>query len=861
MTATNDGIINLKGRIRDGKLVALLDHEGKELGAPVTSIENEFTGRIKKLTVEGKDALAEIALEEKDRPIMCIGGDHPYRQWYGTNGKNGMFGVYADNKLPVYDAICWDTSLTSSGAGSTFSDVNGAVNGEQMTTAEALTLQAAGLEYLAHGTRHPNKWDQLNSGIRIDYHGVAASATVLINGNGTNATEIVFVGNGGAENTTLTLSSYATLALLKAAIDAIAGGSIWVCEIAPELAGTEDPKWLWPISAARTVTGGTTPFDNRRFCISGGIYVLHSGTTHRYATLKIESAGATKIFLDGCRAASYNPTTQTINTMLSALITAIGTFGSTASDGTTAADVTIRALRNGKQDGGVAVRESYMQGDELATYLTRGIYDCTGRAALATYGLPMQYIVKRQVQNLLDKAGAAGINITGFAQAGSNFPPHLIPDIPQISEWRLDPSVGMGFGVNNPFAMPANRDMQWHPMTAADQITGAELKSSIDALCDSGSFAADYLIHDVIPDGTTGYQFPGYTPSAGNISEADFVDAIRHLGEKNSGGLVDVVSYREFAALRRTRAAPKNLVFNPRFKNRETYSGDPILGAISNGWAIPGWQSNFQSGAGKFSAVSVSDGELSFTTNGAIGTGGYVLRQGMWLEEGKRYDIGFDVDPSGLTAGSIQIAMRTIRLMPNGTLAQSSLPGMLGKIAYPGGPATLNMRFTKDMVRDWTPERVMSKSGTFNLTSSPAHIKLNLYGVGLTADINIAGVTPTATTAKEIATAINAAMATDAAYAARPELHNIAKAVGTRVILEPTFRNLDPNATGLAVINGTTNGPCTAVFGSTEVQSNGSNVGVWDSGICQYMLEVFVATGTNGTAKLMRPYCREVQSA
>jgi len=44
MTATNDGIIHLKGRIRDGKLVALLDHEGKELGAPVTSIENEFTG-------------------------------------------------------------------------------------------------------------------------------------------------------------------------------------------------------------------------------------------------------------------------------------------------------------------------------------------------------------------------------------------------------------------------------------------------------------------------------------------------------------------------------------------------------------------------------------------------------------------------------------------------------------------------------------------------------------------------------------------------------------------------------------------------------------------------------------------------
>lgn len=45
MTATNDGIIHLKGRIRDGKLVALLDHEGKELGAPVTALES-VTGRI-----------------------------------------------------------------------------------------------------------------------------------------------------------------------------------------------------------------------------------------------------------------------------------------------------------------------------------------------------------------------------------------------------------------------------------------------------------------------------------------------------------------------------------------------------------------------------------------------------------------------------------------------------------------------------------------------------------------------------------------------------------------------------------------------------------------------------------------------
>lgn len=46
MTATNDGIIHLRGRIEGGKLVALLDHQGQELGGPVTSKQNEVTGGV-----------------------------------------------------------------------------------------------------------------------------------------------------------------------------------------------------------------------------------------------------------------------------------------------------------------------------------------------------------------------------------------------------------------------------------------------------------------------------------------------------------------------------------------------------------------------------------------------------------------------------------------------------------------------------------------------------------------------------------------------------------------------------------------------------------------------------------------------
>jgi len=37
---SNDGVINLRGVVRDGKLVSLMDHAGNDLGAPVTSFAN-----------------------------------------------------------------------------------------------------------------------------------------------------------------------------------------------------------------------------------------------------------------------------------------------------------------------------------------------------------------------------------------------------------------------------------------------------------------------------------------------------------------------------------------------------------------------------------------------------------------------------------------------------------------------------------------------------------------------------------------------------------------------------------------------------------------------------------------------------
>lgn len=67
MTATNDGIFHLRGRIEGGKLVALLDHQGAEIGGPVTSKTNPLTGGVR--------TSSPISLNRAERLLTGIFGD------------------------------------------------------------------------------------------------------------------------------------------------------------------------------------------------------------------------------------------------------------------------------------------------------------------------------------------------------------------------------------------------------------------------------------------------------------------------------------------------------------------------------------------------------------------------------------------------------------------------------------------------------------------------------------------------------------------------------------------------------------------------------------------------------------------
>ena len=52
--------------------------------------------------------------------LLTIGGDHPYTQWWGSDGTDGMAQMYEDLGIQPYLAICADESTDqTSGTGAT----------------------------------------------------------------------------------------------------------------------------------------------------------------------------------------------------------------------------------------------------------------------------------------------------------------------------------------------------------------------------------------------------------------------------------------------------------------------------------------------------------------------------------------------------------------------------------------------------------------------------------------------------------------------------------------------------------------------------------------------------------------------
>ena len=299
------------------------------------------------------------------------------------------------------------------------------------------------------------------------------------------------------------------------------------------------------------------------------------------------------------------------------------------------------------------------------------------------------------------------------------------------------------------------------------------------SIADSGPTMTDLLIHKIQPDGSSGYTFQDGGDPYYDQTEAAFLPIIDKLKALQDAGKVRVMAPDEARQAACALQKPRNRIFNPRFRN----SGESIKTA-DNGLIVPGWSINF-SGA-SISAASISDESVNFTTTSATAID--VLSQAAWLKPGRTYEIGFYVDfaPGAVGAG-VRVATQAVRgALRNIAPASGSLGG-----SYRATPGIVSFRVTVPRQPDYYPGRIIGKAGPFDLSTNK-NIRLNLNFLGqVSVDCSAGASNPAAVTAKEVASAINAAITATPAYT--PEYHNIARAIGTKVQIENPYAGAYPN--------------------------------------------------------------------
>jgi len=708
-------------------------------------------GGVKKLSSGGK---RDTYLPD-DTPIVCIGGDHPYSQWWGTNGNNGMAQAYLDRGLKPYVAL------------NTFDDGPGSDPIKFMTWDQVKTLSRRGIEMIAHGHRHIMRHNRCNTGIRIRSTN-AGTNTVNV------TTTSVVLSDTPNGTTTLLFATYPTIGQLVAAINTVPG---WIsANEAGDVFDADPSSKLLPLKAARAVTSAS---GTQRFGMAGGITIYYTGTAYQDVRVRITQGTFHnfELYADGVRLLNYDLGNTNYNT-LTKLITTIRGSG--------IAGVTVWLCDNGREDTG-ADFPSYIQGDEDSYYLSTfelpvSIMGGETRFDMCdgTRGLSGAEVLRRNYDLNKSTAAANGIDLKNYAVSGYHLFPRMLRGSSQFASWRgtVDALVTNPMWQWADTFQPGFR-LYW----TAYQPQYANVNRSLavlDAIADSGPTMTDLLIHKIQPDGSSGYVFQdGGDPTYFDQTEAAFIPIIDKLKTLQDAGKLRVMSPDEARQAACALQKPRNRIFNPRFRN----SGESIKIA-DNGLVMPGWFIDF-SGA-SVSAVAAADGVISYTTTSATALN--ILSQAAWLKPGRTYEVGFYVDISGGATGSgVRVTAQSVRgLIRNINPAGNIIGGI-----YRLTPGLVTLRFTVPRQPDYYPGRIIGKSGPFDL-STAKNIRINLNFIGqVSVDCSAGAANAAAVTAKEVAAAINAAIAATPAYT--PEYHNIARAVGTKVQIENPYAGAYPN--------------------------------------------------------------------
>jgi hypothetical protein len=158
---------------------------------------------------------------------------------------------------------------------------------------------------------------------------------------------------------------------------------------------------------------------------------------------------------------------------------------------------------------------------------------------------------------------------------------------------------------------------------------------------------------------------------------------------------------------------------------------------------------------------------------------------------------------------------------------------------------------------NWVSGQVWSTTGPFDLSVNK-NIRVNIDGLGQTADIDCSGATPSATTVQEIAAKINTAIQGTAAYALRPEMWTAATVVDNRLVVRsPYHPPVEPYQQTL-VYAGSAASALTTVFKVGTQAALNTCVGYGYNAAPATKFRLYVQTAFTGAGRISRPRIQRV---
>ena len=414
------------------------------------------------------------------------------------------------------------------------------------------------------------------------------------------------------------------------------------------------------------------------------------------------------------------------------------------------------------------------------------------------------------------------------------------------------------WGIVAPVAMPthlARNGFHTHMGLKGNFNDPDKVDMLVDSIIASRGFCVDMLIHAVQTDaavndgsvaGSSGFYLDSYSIGA-DMNEPNFVYLLQRLAAARDAGLIRIVQQRDMAAIAAAALPPQNLLYNPTMLSRKTTT---LKVTDNSGRTIAGWKLN---GFG-MQAVNIVDGGLEFVSNGTQAT---VMTQRVLANQGDRYRLGCRWETEGGQASNI-----AMRLSPAyGDWPDDIAGRIMGYVqseAYskPYGEVSFDVEIPRP--RKYGNARVVSLNAQPFDLSVNKNIQITMEGTtGFDIDCSAGAATPSATTAKEIAAAINAAVAANVQFAAKSELHQVARAENGKVVLELARRQPYPANNGvLAIAAGSTASATTAIFGSSSGFAYFDHAG--EIGLSWWPVDVSVnITAPAGTKiRILDPYVR-----